>query len=806
MSSAPLISRRVIPSKTLTDLGWGTILDRMAARAHTERGAAAVRDLGFFEEALQAEERIAAVSEARTLIAMGAAMAFGGITDARPAIARAAKGGALDPEALIAVGSAARGCQRLGEHLERHADRAPLLAAIAAEISELGHVHHPILEAFDPDGRLVDHASDSLGELRRRASQLEGALERRLETMLEDSRYSKHLQDRYYTLRDDRFVVPIKVESRTWVKGIIHGTSQSGHTLFIEPDEIVDANNAVKLAECEVADEERRILAELTRFVAEDAEPLVTALDVITTLDVIAAAGRFADDIAAEAPVIDRNGVIELRAARHPIMVAGGKHCVPNDIVLAPRSVLVVSGPNAGGKTVALKTTGLAALMVRAGLHIAASTGSRLPWFRVVFTDIGDSQSIEKDLSTFSAHLEQLEQFLREADSDTLLLVDEIAVGTEPEQGAALARAVLESLADRGTPAIVTTHYEILKSLASSDPRFSNASVGFDLERLEPTFELRLGTPGSSGGLRLARRMGLPEEVVARAEAILGAGRRSVEEILAELEEVRGRLADERAAADEARLRAERLAREADEARRAADDRRKRLHEQGYDEALTALREARTEIDELRQRLKRRKVVDAGEARSDLQRLAETVAEHVPPRPAPPGIAARAEDLQPGTRVFVPSIGGEGVVSTGPDRGRVVVQIGALKTTVELSDLRLLPRRGARKPSSVQVTPTRAAPPTPRPPDDKAYARTADATLDLRGGRVEESLAELDRYIDRSLRESREVMFVIHGHGTGALRRAVREQLQTHPGVLRFRPGESGEGGDGITVVWLDVN
>jgi DNA mismatch repair protein MutS2 len=793
----------VIPAKTLSDLGWSAVLERVAARAHTDRGAAAVLETEFFDEVEAAEARISHVSEARTLIAMGAPMPFGGITDTRNAIARAAKGASLDAEDLVAVGAAARGCHRLGEHLERHAERVPGLAAIAAAGAELDRVFEPILASFDGDARLVDHASESLGALRRRASQLKGALERRLDTLVDDARYSKHLQDRFYTLRDERYVVPIKVESRSWVKGIVHGSSHSGQTVFIEPDEIVEANNAVKLAECDVADEERRILAELTRLVAEDAEPLTAALDLATELDTIAASARFSDDLGAEPPIIDRGGAIALFAARHPIMVASGRHCVANDVVLAPRSILVVSGPNAGGKTVALKTTGLAALMVRAGMHIAARSGSRVPWFRIVFTDIGDSQSIENDLSTFSAHVRELERFLREADADTLLLVDEMAVGTEPEQGAALARAVLESLADRGTPAIVTTHYETLKSLASSDPRFANASVGFDMDRLEPTFELRLGSPGSSGGLRVARRMGMPESVVARAEAILGEGRRSVEEILAELDEVRGNLAKERAAAQQALVLSEQRIREAEQARQAADERRKRLHEEGYDEALTALRDARDEVDALRKGLKRRKVVDAGEARADLQKLSDTIAQHVPAKPAPPGTAATVDQLEVGTRVFVPSFGGEGVVGAAPERGKVLVQIGALKTTVEVADLRLLTPRGpsSKAKPSAAVTQTRAAPPV----DDKAYARTADATADLRGGRVEEALAELDRYIDRSLRESREVIFVIHGHGTGALRRAVREQLGTHPGVLRFRPGESGEGGDGITVVWLDT-
>jgi len=638
------VSAETTRKKTLEDLGWGQLLVHLARRAHTDRGAAILTELPFLDGPEQAAARMVEIAEARHLADLDAALAFGGISDVRTATGRALKGGALEPEELVAVARAAEGAGRLGQHLERHAEEAPALAAVAAAIADLGHVFYPILESFEPDGTLADHASDTLGGLRNHVAQLKGKLEHTAERLVDDARYEKHLQDRYFTQRDDRYVLPIKVESKAWVKGIVHGTSQSGHTVFIEPAEIVDLNNALKLAECEVADEERRILAMLTSYVAEDAGAIDAALEVATQLDVVAACARFSADLGAVAPEIDPTGRLDLERARHPLMIAAERHCVANDIVLRPRSVLVISGPNAGGKTVALKTAGLCALMTRAGLHVPAASGSRVPWYCSVMSDIGDAQSIDKDLSTFSAHLIELGRFLREADADTLLLVDEIAVGTEPEQGAALARAVLEALAGRGIPTVVTTHYESLKELAAGDDRFDNASVGYDLDKMEPTFRLHLGSPGSSGALRVGRRMGLPEPVLTRAQEVLGEGRASIEEIVTSLEEARRELAVERAAAQQERDRYEAARLAADSAKSAADERRRRLHEGMYDGALDALRQARAEIDEMKTRLRRRRRIgDLEAASARLDEVGAEVARSAPERPPPPGRPARSD-------------------------------------------------------------------------------------------------------------------------------------------------------------------
>ncbi len=816
-----------IEPKTLADLGWDKLIAHLVRRTHTARGAAAAGELPLFDAPEAAAARMREVAEARHLMALEAAMPFGGIRDVVTAVARAAKGGVLDAEELLGVGSTARGLGRLRKHIDLHQAEAPLLADIAAVIVDLRHVYQPILDSFDDTGRLADHASPVLGPLRRKVLQITGQLEQRIRSYVEDQRNSSFLQDRYFTTRDDRYVVPVRLEARSQVRGIVHGTSQSGRTLFIEPEPVVELQNAVRLAQCEVDDEERRIFAELTQLVAREEHALRQGIDATTTLDVIDAGARLAEDLSASVPAISSTRRMSLLFARHPLMVLAQRPCVPNDIVLAPGTILILSGPNAGGKTVALKTAGLCALMGRAGLHVPAESGSELPWFTTIHSDIGDSQSIENDLSTFSAHLTKLREYLTEADDGTLLLIDEVAVGTEPEQGAALAQAVLEALAERGAAAIVTTHYERLKALGASDPRFANASVGFDLERMEPTFRLHLGVPGSSGALAVARRMGLPGAVVDAAEAMLGERRASVEELLAVLSDERRKLAEERDELARARAQAEAARAEAEAARRAAKERERKAHEGAHSEAVAALRQARDELDNVRAEIKRRikvaasatatqRQADVESIKTKLNALSEAVTQRAPGRALPEGVRAVTGELTLGTLVYVASLGSRGHIVEPPQRGRVAVQIGTMRTTVAVDDV-LLDTHASRQKSAAPASPSSSKPGKGRrgepeqaavpaaAPEDDMVLRTNDITVDVRGERAEEAVDAVDRFIDRSLVSARDVVFVIHGHGTGALRSAIRSHLQGHHAVTRWRPGQRAEGGDGVTIAWLDV-
>jgi len=803
-------------ARTLEDLGWPTLVDHWAKRCATARGQARVRARQLFDDPAAARERAAEITEARGLASRDLALPLGSISDIAAAIARVRKAAALEAPELVAVATTGRALSRLRTHLRDHAAIAPRLAGKGAQIGDLGHVYHPILEAFDADGRLVDHASDALGPLRRALAAIKAQLEKRMQGLLTDERFSPYLQDAYYTQREERYVLPVRTDGKGFVRGIVHGTSQSGQTLFIEPEEIVDLNNRAKLAEAEVLDEERRILIKFSGWVAEEADAFEASLAAAEELDVIGAAAIMAEDTVSAEPILDDAPRVALLHARHPLMLLADRRCVANDVTVDAGQTLLVSGPNAGGKTVALKTVGLAALMARAGLHLTAESGSAIGWFPDIRTDIGDAQSLEKDLSTFSGHMVNLRELLATAGRGSLVLIDEIAVGTDPEQGAALAQAVLEALADAGVTSIVTTHYERLKALGATDARFANASVGFDLSRLEPTFKLHLGTPGSSGALAVAQRMGIAVPVVERARSLMGAHVVKVEELLASVADQQRRIEIERAAllAELEAVEAERAAHRAlrDSARARFEKQTRAVH----GEALAELKAARREIEEVRRALRAKAAAEqatADDVRAANRRLVTPgaqVARHEPQRPLPPGTPATPEKLVQGAAVIVPRLGRAEVVALLPDN-KVEVRVGSMRAALPIKDVLMDTHRARR---AEQQRRAREVAPAPSAASDvqlvdgapaggRAGARTVDTTVDVRGSRADEAIAVVDRFIDESLIAARDTIFVIHGHGTGALRAAIRAHLGLHKGVERFRAGEQSEGGDGVTVAFL---
>jgi DNA mismatch repair protein MutS2 len=815
----------VIAQKTLEDLGWPTLVDHWVKRCATSRGAAAIRAGQLLESIDAARERAAEITEARSLVVRGAKLPLGDISDITASIERVRKSAALDAPELVAVATTGKSLARLRAHLRQHEAVAPKLAARGAVIADLGHVFHPILEAFDADGKLVDHASDTLGPLRKALAGIKTSLVKRMDALLTDERFTPYLQDNFYTQREDRYVLPVRTDGKGFVRGIVHGSSQTAATLFIEPEEIVELNNRMKLAEAEVADEERRILTQFSGWVAEEADAFTHSLAAAELLDVIAAAAIMAEDTISAEPILEDQPRIALLHARHPLMLLAERRCVANDVTVAAGQTLLISGPNAGGKTVALKTVGLAAVMARAGLHLTAESGSVIGWFTQIVTDIGDAQNLEKDLSTFSGHMVNLRELIAHAAPGMLVLIDEIAVGTDPDQGAALAQAVLETLADKGVTCLVSTHYERLKALAAPEvsatdtvapARFANASVGFDLERLEPTFKLHLGSPGSSGALAVATRMGIAGPVVERARVLLGAAGARVEELLASVADQRRRIEIERAA-----LLAELEAAESDRAamrtqREKTVARYEKQTRAAHTEAHAALRAARREIEEIRKELRAKAAVATPDDVRDLARKlltpAAAVAQHEPRRNLPPGTPATVDTLIPGAPVIVPKLGRCEVVSPPVD-GKVEVRLGLMRATVPISDVLMDSHRAARSAKRERERSDADADEKPQgptvvlvdgvPAGGRATARTLDSTIDVRGQRVDEAVAIVDRFLDESLMGSRDTAFIVHGHGTGALRTAIRTHLATHKAVDKFRPGDPSEGGDGITVAFL---
>ncbi|HNK43818.1 MAG TPA: endonuclease MutS2 [Pseudomonadota bacterium] len=811
-----------VQEKTVADLSWTALLAKLAERCHTTRGMQLAKELPLCGSIAQAQTRQREVSEARALQDGGEALPFGGITDVRAFVERSEKAGVLVPDELTEIGKTLTAGQRLRRHILSRSARLPTLTQHAEPIAELPEVAGPISDSFDDHGALRDSASPALRGLRQRVQGLLSDLSRRTDSLLCEGHIEPYLQDRFVTQREERYVVPVRADARTKIRGIVHGVSASGATVFVEPEEIIELNNRLKLAQLEVAEEERRILAELSRLVEESSPRILRNLEILAYLDLMDGAAKLASDLRAS-PVelvdaseqTEKPAQIDLRNGRHPLMVLSGVQVVANDVLLDAGAALVISGPNAGGKTVALKLTGLCVLLSRAGLHVPAQEGSRLPWFDRVLTDVGDDQSLEKNLSTFSAHVLNLCEFLNRADRGTLILLDEIAVGTDPEQGAALAQAVLEGLAARGATVLVTTHYDRLKAMAAESTKFKNASVGFDLKALKPTYKLHLGIPGPSSALPVAERLGLPLPLIRRAESLLKSGQSSVERLMQTL-------ADERERTETMRTEAERLRRiaasEAAEARRAHDDARVELQKarrRAYDEAIETLQSARRELSDLKAALKatRHKTEDGqsdgaqgelSQASKRLDELSQSVRGLVPEKAGPVGRVPSAEELTQGMRVYVTRLSASGVVASDVSRGKVVVQVGALRLTADVAELLILggssdrpapsPKAHRHPPQVVMATSAPIIPP-----------RTPDATIDLRGERLPVAVARTEKFVDDALREGRPAVFILHGHGTGILRSALREHFVAFPGVRKLYPAEPGDGGDGVTVVELDT-
>jgi DNA mismatch repair protein MutS2 len=608
------------------------------------------------------------------------------------------------------------------------------------------------------------------------------------------------LRDGSHVERDGRYGLPLRADAHRKLDGIVLGSSSTGATLYVEPPAVTALSNKLRLAEDDVEREEARVLAELSHALGEMLDAFARAYEVCLEADLLAALSRWAQSARARCVAPDDGDDVVLRHMRHPLLVLQGAPVVANDITLSTKSALVISGPNAGGKTVALKCLGLAVWMSRSGIPIPLGEDSRIGWFGRVLTGIGDEQSIARSLSTFSAHVTNLARILRAADGRTLVLLDEIAGGTDPEEGAALAAAVLEALIERGSAVATTTHYERLKELAAQDPRFVNASVGFDFEAMLPTFELRLGIPGASSALMVAARFDMPADVVQRARAFMSEPSLAREELLARIQRDQSALHEARQAAEnDARAVAE-LRAELESQRSIVRDKERKKLERERDTMMSEVRGARAELRALMAGA--RDGSDLKRAERAIDEAAKVVSVGAPidlaTRNSP--VAAPVDDdakLAKGTLVWVERLNSTAEVVDPPERGEVRVRAGAFTMRVPVSELRLATqkKRPAAQPTYHH---------TPTPVARAAALRTSTNTCDLRGRRVDDALTELDRFVDDLSRGAPDdAGFVLHGHGTGALKQAVRDHLAASGRIAEMRPAEQGEGGDAFTVFWL---
>jgi len=736
--------------------------------------------------------------EARTLLEERPGVGVMGARDIGPAIERAARGGRLDPQQFLEIWTTLDATAALQPHL---ADvRRPLLRELGRSLHPLPAISSTLARSFDPAGELLDTASPRLGGLRAAVRVAFDRLKRRLDSLVA-SELSGALQEPIVTLRNGRYVVPVRAEAKGRVKGIVHDSSGSGQTLFIEPLVVVELGNAWREAQLAEQEEVERILDELSKLIAANAGPLRETLGALASFDLWSAKAQLAGEMGGtRAETANRPEVI-LLSARHPGLTG---RVVPIDVRLGDGfTALVVTGPNTGGKTVTLRTLGLLALMHQAGLHIPAAAGSRLPVFRDVFADIGDEQSIAQSLSTFSGHMRSIIRIVDAAGPGTLVLLDELGAGTDPTEGSALAQALLDHFIKAGALVAATTHYAELKAYAHTTPGAMNASVEFDLETLSPTYHLTIGLPGGSQAFAIAERLGLPETLVADARSRLTESERAFEATLARIREAEGETAESKARAREAELRAGEALRAAAEERRRAQQARADTERRAREEAERLVTQLRDELESARRSLERADLT-APAMDSILARADERLARAPDPGPEPAGSSRRGQrgkvagdgDGGPapawriGDQARSRDGGWTGRIASLDKGGRATLEAGAMRVSVELADLEPAAAAGTADVAGSNVEAVRLS-----------RARSVPLSLDLRGARVEEALSALERYLEDASLAGLARVSVIHGLGTGALRDAVRSDAAAHPLVRSVRPGERGEGGDGVTVV-----
>jgi DNA mismatch repair protein MutS2 len=783
-------------ARSLVLLEFPLVRDRLAAATTFVPSRRLAEALEPSSDPVVVARQLDETDQARALLEERPGTGIGAARDIGPAIDRAVRGGRLEPAQFLELAETLDAVARLATALAD--ERRPLLRELGRALHPSPALRSTLGRSFDPVGELLDTASPQLGGLRAAVRVAYDRLRRRLDALV-GSELGGALQEPIVTLRNGRYVVPVKAEARGRVRGIVHDASGSGQTLFIEPLVAVELGNTWREAQVAESEEIARILDELSALVAVHAPALRETLDALARFDLWAAKATLAAELdATRAETADRPEVV-LLSARHPGLSG---RVVPIDVRLGDGySALVVTGPNTGGKTVTLRTLGLLSLMHQAGLHVPAEAGSRLPVWRDVFADIGDEQSIAQSLSTFSGHLRRITAIVAEAGHGTLVLLDELGAGTDPTEGSALAQALLDHFIRAGAVVAATTHYAELKAYAHTTPEARNAAVEFDLETLSPTFHLTIGLPGGSQAFAIAERLGLPEAIVADARSRLTETQRSFEATLASIRVAEGETSE---ALDRARAAEERAA----EALRVAADERRRARRERDQTVRTAREEVDRIVADLRDELARtrraleRETVTEASLDAALAR-AEAIADRLPAAdPVPVPIDVEPRRWRVGERARSRSGGWEGRIAALEKGGRrATLEAGGMRVVVELDDL--VPAVATAAPSSGRAPAGAAAASSNAAALRLSRARSVASSLDIRGARVEEALEALARYLDDAALAGLGSVTIIHGLGTGALRDAVRVAAADNPLVRTVRPGARGEGGDGATIVEL---
>ncbi len=807
-------------SKTLHVLEYDKVRERLKAFCDFSTSmelALALEPTNSFDLAIA---RLAETSEARKLFSIQD-IGIGGAHDIRAAVDLAARGGVLESQQLLDIKSTLISCRDLKKSLERKTDEYPRLSQIAAGLPEPHGIVDAITRIISDRGEVLDSASPKLASLRREIKVAHGRLMSRLQRYLTES--ANKLQESIITQRDGRYVIPLRAEFKGSIKAVVHDQSSSGATLFVEPLPVVELNNELRELELHARDEERRILAELSAQVGEHAQEFKYGVENLAVLDLIFAKAKYAEELKASEPVlqkdergkrrpelvegkkevnsdqstvdseqssiVNRQSSINLIHARHPLL--DPQTVVPIDI--NPKEgtrAIIITGPNTGGKTVSLKTVGLLALMAQSGLHIPAQSGSEIPFFHSVFADIGDEQSIEQSLSTFSGHITNIIRILKHIDHRSLVILDELGAGTDPQEGAALARAIMSHLLETGCATLVATHYPELKTFAHSTEGVVNASLEFDIKTLRPTYKLTIGLPGRSNALLIAQRLGLPQPIIDSAKEEIHPDNLRADKLLDDIRKERNRTSRERQKLEKARDRLEAQTTELQKRLEKIEDERREVLAKARAEGELEVAVLRSNIDSLKSQLKKAK--QPLEALKAIEEKIETIEQKIESpveRKSEKLSVISDQALKLGERVTVSTLNAEGVV-TALGESEAEVQIGSLRVRARMSEL---VRKSSEAVTSEQLPVSSRQSPV-------ASAKSPGLELNLRGKLVDEGLNELERYLERAYSAGLLFVRIVHGKGTGKMRDAVRNALKQSAYVASFEEPKDNEGGAGVTI------
>ena len=779
--------------KSLQTLELQSVLDRCAFFAVSEEAKKRIRGLLPQTEAELAEDMLLETNEARNLLRKNGSPGFGGLKDISLSILRVRRGGTLNLKELLEIAQLLKTVRTLKGYLNEE-NETSLLAPMFSSLLANKYLEERIFSSVMSEEELSDLASPELADIRRHRRSINDRIRSVLQKMISSPGTQKMLQENLITIRQGRFVIPVKAEYRSAVSGLVHDVSASGATYFIEPMQVVQLNNDLKELQSREEAEVDRIIAELSSLCGDFADTLEADYEQLVTLDILFAKGKYADDLDGVLPAVNEKGILFLKNARHPLLEK--KTAVPITVDLGRSfDTLVITGPNTGGKTVTLKTMGLLVLMAQCGLLIPAEEGSEIPMYQNVYADIGDEQSITQSLSTFSAHMKNIIEILQVADDRSFLLFDELGAGTDPVEGAALAVSIIQYARSLGARVAATTHYAELKEFAMTTSGVENASCEFDVDSLRPTYRLLIGIPGRSNAFAISSRLGLPDYIVQSAQELIGTQNRKFEDMLLQIDQ-------KRKDTEEARLEAMRernLARSekeiAQKNRIQLEKERESILEEARAEGQRMLDEIRREVDQVQEELRKEKKAKDyhGEIHADINHRLNVAQKQLGIQQEPV-ISAPPENLKKGETVELLTLkGAKGTVLSEEDKdGKIRVQAGIMQLTVPVSEVRRIQEKHSEKNAAARFL---------KKSPDEMRMLSAKTEIDLRGMTVEEGLLEMNQFLDGAILAGLPSVSIIHGKGTGVLRNAVHQELKRNRQVKGFRLGKYGEGENGVTIV-----